>query len=119
MLEFHQFDCTTELLRDTVLQLRASERKIHPLRCTDMGGQRLFRILINTQRLVQKKFRKPTCTKPRKATIVVEPAKRKSPIPLQTVQAKKGRVGCDTSHRFDRIPHEFMNISEVNNHKLY
>src|SRR5262245_20440493 len=104
MLEFHQFDRASKLLRDTVLQLRASERKGRPLRCTDMGRQRLFRILVKTQRLVQKKFRKPTCSKPRKATIVVEAAKRKTPIPLQTVPAKKGRVRCDTSHRFDRIP---------------
>src|SRR5215510_10031742 len=116
MLEFHQFDRASELLRDTVLQFRASEREVHPLRRTDMGRQRLFRILIKTQRLVQKKFRKPTCSKPRKAAIVVEATKRKAPISLKTVPTQKGRVRCDTSHGFDRIPHEFMNISEVNNH---
>src|SRR5262245_15758881 len=119
MLEFHQFDRASELLRDAVLQLRASERKWRPLRRKDMCRQRLFRILIKTQRLVQKKFRKPTCSKPRKATIVVEATKRKAPISLQTVPAKKGGVRCDTSHGFDRIPREFMNISEVNNHRYW
>src|SRR5262245_55420996 len=119
MLEFHQFDRASELLRDTVLQLRASERKRRPLRGTDMGRQRLFRILIKTLRPVQKKFGKPACGKPRKATIVVEATKRKAPISLQTVPAKKGGVRCDTSHGFDRIPHEFMNISEANNHRYW
>src|SRR5262245_46875066 len=101
MLEFHQFDCASDPLRDIVLQLCASKRKRRPLRRTDMGRRRLFRILIKTQWFVQKKFRKPTCSKPRKATIVVEATKRKSPISLQTVPANKCRVRCDASHRFD------------------
>lgn len=40
------------------------------------------------------------------------------PTNLQPIPAEKVRVRRDTSHRFDRVAHEFMNVSEVNDHKL-
>src|SRR5262245_46166173 len=117
MLKFHQFDRTSKLFCHAVLQLRASELEDHSLRRTDMSRRRLLVISIKTARLVQQKFRKPARGKPRKATLVVQATKRKAPISLQAVPAKKGGVRCDSSHGLNRISNEFMDMSEMSNHR--
>ena len=81
---------------------------------TYIRRRRLICMLIKSVRLVQEKFWKTTRSKPWKATLVVETAKRKTPIALQTVPSNNSRSGWNPGHRLNGIPHNLPNMSDVN-----
>ena len=105
-------------LGDLTLEFYAAELHMRPTRYAYVRRQGLARTLVETERVVQKEFREAARGKPREAAVISQAPEGEAPIAIQAVPAEKGRLRHGTSHRLDRIPHQFANMPEFMYHTV-
>ena len=79
-----------------------------------MSWQGLACALVETERVIQQEFGEAARAEPWEAAVISQAPEGKATIPIETVPPEKCRLGRDTSHRLDGVPHKLANMPELN-----
>src|SRR5436853_7189339 len=79
-----------------------------------MRREWLAAVVIESEGLMEKEFRKATRAQPWEGAVIIDSSKGESPIAIDSVPAEHRRFSWHARHRLNGIPDDFANMPDVN-----